>query len=66
MLLGVTGVGPRLAMVILSGISPEGFTTSNAHGGSSQVHLYPGHWQEKKLAERFVLELKDKIAEDPV
>ena len=32
MLLGVTGVGPRLALVILSEICPEGFTKRRSQG----------------------------------
>ncbi len=59
MLLGVTGVGPRLALVILSGISPEGFTQATLTGDIHRFVCIPGIG--KKLAERIVLELKDKI-----
>jgi len=59
MLLGVTGVGPRLALVILSGISPEGFTQATLTGDCHRFTCIPGIG--KKLAERIVLELKDKI-----
>ena len=64
MLLGVTGVGPRLAIVILSGISPEGFTQATLTGDLHRFTCIPGIG--KKLAERIVLELKDKIAKTGV
>jgi len=59
MLLGVTGVGPRLALVIVSGISPEGFAQATLTGDFHRLTRIPGIG--KKLAERIVLELKDKI-----
>jgi Holliday junction DNA helicase RuvA len=59
MLLGVTGVGPRLALVILSGISPGGFAQATLTGDFHKFTRIPGIGQ--KLAERIVLELKDKI-----
>ena len=59
MLLGVTGVGPRLALVILSGISLESFTQATLTGDCDRFTCIPGIG--KKLAERIVLELKDKI-----
>jgi Holliday junction DNA helicase RuvA len=64
MLLGVTGVGPRLALVILSGISPEGFTQATLTGDFHRFTCIPGIG--KKLTERIVLELKDKIAKSGV
>ncbi len=64
MLLGVTGVGPRLALIILSGISPEGFTQATLTGDFHRFTCIPGIG--KKLAERIVLELKDKIAKSGV
>ena len=60
MLVGVTGVGPRLALVILSGISSEGFMQATLTGDFHRFTCIPGIG--KKLAERIVLELKDKIA----
>jgi holliday junction DNA helicase RuvA len=59
MLLGVTGVGPRLALAILSGISPGGFEQAALTGDFHKFTCIPGIGQ--KLAERIVLELKDKI-----
>ncbi len=64
MLLGVTGVGPRLALVILSGISPESFTQATLTGDCDRFTCVPGIG--KKLAERIVLELKDKIAKSGI
>ncbi len=59
MLLGVTGIGSRLALVILSGMSPERFAQAVLGGDAEGFTCIPGIG--KKLAERIVLELKDKI-----
>jgi Holliday junction DNA helicase RuvA len=59
LLLGVTGIGPRLALTILSGISPGKFQDAVLVGDHSRLTAIPGIG--KKSAERIVLELKDKI-----
>jgi holliday junction DNA helicase RuvA len=59
MLLGVSGVGPRLALALISGISPEGFIQATLAGDLQRLTCIPGIG--RKLAERIVLELKDKI-----
>ena len=46
MLLGVTGVGPRLALSHTVWDISGRLYAGDAHGGFSQVHVYPGHWQE--------------------
>ena len=58
-LITVTGVGPKLAITLLSGLSAERAVTAiRAHDHASLTRI-PG--VGKKLAERLVLELKDKL-----
>ncbi len=59
MLLGVAGIGPRTSMLILSGISPDGFKRAVLEGDLHHLTAIPGIG--RKSAERIVLELKDKI-----
>lgn len=58
-LITVTGVGPRLAVTILSGLSPE--RTVNAIRSQDHATLTHIPGVGKKLAERLVVELKDKL-----
>lgn len=58
-LITVAGVGPKLAVTILSGLSPERTVTAiRAQDHATLTHI-PG--VGKKLAERLVVELKDKL-----
>jgi holliday junction DNA helicase RuvA len=58
-LITVTGVGPKLAVTILSGLSPDRTVTAiRAQDHATLTHI-PG--VGKKLAERLVVELKDKL-----
>ncbi len=59
MLLGVSGVGPKAALSILSDMSPERFALCVASGDSKSLTKAQG--VGPKLAQRVVLELKDKI-----
>lgn len=59
MLLSVNGVGPKAALSILSGMSPQGFALCVAGGDSKLLTTVPGIG--KKTAERIVLELRDKM-----
>jgi len=59
-LLGVTGLGPRLALAMLSAMSLEQLTMAIASGNSDLLTAIPGIG--KKVANRITLELKDKIA----
>ena len=59
MLTGVTGVGARIALGILSTTTPERFALSVAAGDHKPLTTAPG--VGKKLAERIILELRDKI-----
>jgi Holliday junction DNA helicase RuvA len=64
MLLTVAGIGPRISLNILSGISPEGFRRAVLEGDLHRLTSIPGIG--KKSAERIVLELKEKIHKMPV
>lgn len=58
-LLGVSGLGPKLALAMLSALSPEQISTAIAAGSTDMLSMIPGIG--KKVATRIVLELKDKI-----
>jgi Holliday junction DNA helicase RuvA len=58
-LLGVTGLGPRLSLAILSALTPDQFTTAVATGSAEMLDMIPGIG--KKVANRIILELKEKI-----
>jgi Holliday junction DNA helicase RuvA len=59
-LLGVTGVGPRMGLAILSSMSAETFRQALINGDEGRLVLIPG--VGKKLAGRLVLELREKLA----
>jgi Holliday junction DNA helicase RuvA len=59
MLISVSGIGPKLALNILSGIPAREFIRAVTQGNLSRLVAIPG--VGKKTAERMVLELKDKI-----
>ena len=58
-LLGVTGVGPKAALSILSEMTPEGVAMAAASGDSKKFTKASG--VGPKLAQRIVLELKDRV-----
>ncbi len=58
-LLGITGVGPKLALAILSGMAIERFTDAVYNEDVSTLATIPG--LGKKTASRLVLELKGKL-----
>ena len=60
-LITVSGVGPRLARAILSGLPPEVLLGALAAGDVARLTRIPG--VGKKTAERLVLELREKAAE---
>ena len=60
MLLGVSGVGPKAALAILSYNSPENLALAIVSGNEKALTSAPGIG--KKLAQRIILELKDKMA----
>jgi len=59
MLLGISGVGPRAALSILSVTTPERLAISVLSGDEKTLTAASG--VGKKLAQRIVLELKDKF-----
>ncbi len=59
MLIGISGVGPRAALSILSNNTPEHLALSILTGDEKALTSAPGIG--KKLAQRIVLELKDKM-----
>lgn len=59
-LLGVSGLGPKLALAMLSAMSVDKLTMAIATGSVDLLTIVPG--VGKKVADRIVLELKDKIA----
>jgi Holliday junction DNA helicase RuvA len=58
-LLGVTGLGPKLSLAMLSSLTPDQITTAIATGSTDMLDMIPGIG--KKVANRIILELKDKI-----
>ena len=60
-LIGVGGIGPKLARVILSGMSARDLLASIADGDVARLSTIPG--VGKKTAERMVVELKDRVQE---
>ena len=60
-LIGVSGIGPRLARVVLSGMAPDDLLAAIAAGDIGRLSTIPG--VGKKTAERMVLELRDKMRE---
>ena len=60
MLLGVSGVGPKAALAILSSSTPEGLATAIITGNEKALTAAQG--VGKKIAQRIILELKDKLA----
>ena len=58
-LLGVTGLGPKLSLAMLSALSPEQIMMAIATGSVDMLDMVPGIG--KKVASRIILELKEKI-----
>lgn len=60
-LIKVNGVGPKLALTILSGIDTEGFIRTVHQGDTASLVRLPG--VGKKTAERLIVEMKDRLKE---
>ncbi|HIC85319.1 MAG TPA: Holliday junction branch migration protein RuvA [Desulfobacterales bacterium] len=58
MLISVSGIGPKLAVNILSGIGPEELLEAISSGDSLRLRSIPG--VGKKTADRIVVELREK------
>ncbi len=59
LLLGVSGVGPKAALAILSELTPDSFAVAVASGDFKAITVANG--VGPKLAQRIIMELKDKI-----
>ena len=60
LLTSVSGIGPKAAVSILSYNSPESLTLAIINGDEKALTAAPGIG--KKIAQRVILELKDKVA----
>jgi Holliday junction DNA helicase RuvA len=60
-LLGVSGIGPKVALAVVSSASPEDLQRAIALKDSARFQAIPGIG--KKTAERIVLELEGSLAE---
>ncbi len=62
LLLGVSGVGPKAALAILSTNTPANLVMAVVMGDEKALTAAPGIG--KKIAQRIILELKDKLAKE--
>jgi holliday junction DNA helicase RuvA len=60
MLVGVQGVGPKVALSVLSGGTPRELLNAIATGDSARFQAVPGIG--KRTAERIIVELREKVA----
>jgi holliday junction DNA helicase RuvA len=60
MLIGVQGVGPKVALAVLSGGSPRELVNAIASADSARFQAVPGIG--KRTAERIIVELKEKVS----
>ena len=58
-LIGVSGIGPKLALAVLSGIEPLELVRAIERGDLARLTAIPG--VGRKTSERLVLELKDRL-----
>ena len=58
----VSGIGPKLALNVLSGTTPASFRAAVGHGDVKALSCISG--VGKKTAERIVVELKDKLGDE--
>ena len=61
-LIRINGVGPKLGLTILSGISARDFAQAVQLGDAAALTGLPG--VGKKTAERLIVELRDKLGDD--
>jgi len=58
-LIGISGIGPKVALAVLSGIEPSELVRAIERGDVARLTAIPG--VGKKTAERMVVELKDRL-----
>jgi Holliday junction DNA helicase RuvA len=63
-LLSVSGIGPKVALAIVSGSSPDELRRAIAREDTARFEAIPGIG--RKTAQRVVLELKEKLVSAPV
>ena len=61
-LIKINGVGPKLALTILSGVTAEEFTRCVMENDAKALTALPG--VGKKTAERLIIELRDRLAKN--
>lgn len=61
-LISISGVGPKTAMGILSGLPPAELVEAISRGDAAKLSTVPG--VGKKTAERMIVELKDSLARE--
>lgn len=64
LLVTVTGIGPKVALAFLSALTPDALRRAVAAGDVAALTVVPG--VGKKVAQRVVLDLKDKLGGDVV
>jgi len=62
MLISVSGIGPKAALSILSANTPDGLALAIMNNNEKALTVAPGIG--KKIAQRVILELKDKISKE--
>lgn len=62
-LIGISGIGPKLAIAVLSGVEPPQLIRAIGQADVARLTSIPG--VGKKTAERIVLELKDRLPSAP-
>ena len=60
-LIAISGIGPKLAVAVLSGIEPRDLIDAVQRGDIARLTGIPG--VGRKTAERMILELKDRLAQ---
>jgi Holliday junction DNA helicase RuvA len=60
-LIGISGIGPKLAIAVLSGVDSHDLVAAVQRGDVARLTAIPGIG--KKTAERIVLELRDRLAQ---
>jgi holliday junction DNA helicase RuvA len=58
-LISISGIGPKLALAVLSGIEPPDLVSAIERGDLARLTAIPG--VGKKTSERIVLELRDRL-----
>ena len=58
-LIGISGIGPKVGLAVLSGIEPPDLVSAIERGDLARLTAIPG--VGKKTSERIVLELKDRL-----